>query len=882
MDQSFRRQKSPQLVKPTYASRQASAGHCLKLWSSSLLLCLTAAAPATVLAEDGSAIFQQTAAGLVAVEAEHYSAQQPQSGYEWTAAANPGSSGSGALQAAPEDSVKLAAGAGPRLDYPVHFSYTGTHYVWVRGLGPSGNSDSLYIGLDGVPTPAVLPLYPNGDWLWRHTTWEGTVVTLNVTSPGLHTLNVWMRESGSVLDKLVLTTDANYTPTATGPAETAGATGTATVMVDPDTPTSLTVPAGDGTVSLTADPAHGTAAVNGDTIVYVPQQGYHGQDNLVFQITSPTGAVSVHTVTLQVGCSDCLADGYPTPSPLVISHLSASSGRAYQLDENLQNGHPAYIDRSYTFTNVASYGGMKYIVTANDDKSATGPSFLQFDVNKAVDVYVAYDQRTTSLPGWLSGWTDTGTVVSTTDGTLKVYRRSFPIGTITLGGNAMETTGARSMYGVLVSDKPIPDPWDQVPEIVAKIISPRFPSQDCVITDYGAVADDSGDDTDAFTQAIDACHSTGGGRVIVPSGTFRSGAIHLKSNINLYVSQGATIKFSTDPDKYLPAVYTRWGGVELYNYSALIYAYKQENIAITGAGTLDGQASSDNWWRWNSNGKEDITRSVLFRMAEDGIPVDRRVFGNGDYLRPNFVQFYSSRNILIEGVTFKDSPMWFLHPVLCSNVTVSGVRVVGHGPNNDGIDPESSQYVLIQDSYFDNGDDNIAIKSGRNADGRRVNVPSENIVIRNNQMKDGHGAVVIGSETSGNVRNVFAEHITAGSPNLGHFLRIKTNSVRGGIVENIYVRNSTISQVSQAVVRVNMFYEEGDTGDYTPIVRNIGVQNLTCSDGEMALQLEAYKRSPLSNVRVEDSTFAHMSSDNILLNVMNLQLINVYINGVLQ
>jgi hypothetical protein len=251
---------------------------------------------------------EQTAAGLVAVEAEHYSAQQPQSGYEWTAAANPGSSGSGALQAAPEDSVKLAAGAGPRLDYPVHFSYTGTHYVWVRGLGPSGNSDSLYIGLDGVPTPAVLPLYPNGDWLWRHTTWEGTVVTLNVTSPGLHTLNVWMRESGSVLDKLVLTTDANYTPTATGPAETAGATGTATVMVDPDTPTSLTVPAGDGTVSLTADPAHGTAAVNGDTIVYVPQQGYHGQDNLVFQITSPTGAVSVHTVTLQVGCSDCLAD----------------------------------------------------------------------------------------------------------------------------------------------------------------------------------------------------------------------------------------------------------------------------------------------------------------------------------------------------------------------------------------------------------------------------------------------------------------------------------------------------------------------------------------------------------------------------------------------
>src|SRR5690606_27129457 len=262
--------------------------------------------------------------------------------------------------------------------------------------------------------------------------------------------------------------------------------------------------------------------------------------------------------------------------------------------------------------------------------------------------------------------------------------------------------------------------WDLVPEILARIQPPTFPDADFDITTYGAVADGMTDNTEAFRQAIEACNAAGGGRVVVPEGTFLTGPIHLKSNVNLYVSEGATVLFDQNPSAYLPAVYTRWEGVELMNYSPLIYAFEQENVAVTGAGVLDGQANSEVWWPWKGQGRraqpggphQDAARDRLFRMAAEAVPVEQRRFGPGSYLRPNFVQPYRCRNVLIEGITVRNSPMWELHPVLCENVTVRGVRIESHGPSNDGCDPESCRDVLIEDCYFDTGDDCIALKSG--------------------------------------------------------------------------------------------------------------------------------------------------------------------------
>jgi polygalacturonase len=324
------------------------------------------------------------------------------------------------------------------------------------------------------------------------------------------------------------------------------------------------------------------------------------------------------------------------------------------------------------------------------------------------------------------------------------------------------------------------------------------------------------------------------------------------------------------------------------NYSSLIYAYGQENIAITGSGTLDGQGSNENWWSWK--GKEEFGwkegmphqkngRDKLFEMGENNIPVEQRVFGEGYYLRPNFIQFYNCKNILIEGVTLKDSPMWFLNPVLCQNVSVLNVKIEGLGPNNDGCNPESSKDVLIQDCYFNNGDDCIAIKSGRNNDGRRINIPSENIVVKNCVMRNGHGGVVLGSEISGGVKNVFVEDCQMDSPNLDRAIRIKTNSVRGGVLENIFVRNLTIGEVSEAILKIDFYYEEGDAGKFTPSVNNIVLENITSKKSSFAIWIKAYDHSKVKNLIIKNAQFENVGNDNLLENVENLSFEDVTINN---
>jgi polygalacturonase len=459
-------------------------------------------------------------------------------------------------------------------------------------------------------------------------------------------------------------------------------------------------------------------------------------------------------------------------------------------------------------------------------------------------------------------------------------------------GSVFSTTAAVLGTTCKVS-RPLPasapqDEWGKVPEILSRIESPVFRDQDYRIEDYGAVGNGKIDCTDGFREAITECHRSGGGRVLVTPGVYLSGPIHLKSQVNLHIESGATIKFSTDPAAYLPPVYSRWEGTELLNYSPLIYAFEQENIGITGNGTLDGQADENNWWRWKGRTEygwkendphQGPATDRLREMAARAVPVEERAFGEGHFLRPQFIQPYRCQRVLIQGLTIKNSPMWEVHPVLCRNVTVQGIRVTSHGPNNDGCNPESCSDVLIKDCYFDTGDDCIALKSGRNEDGRRVGQPCENVIIQGCTMRDGHGGVVLGSEVSGNIRNVYAENCQMDSPNLERVLRIKTNSVRGGIVENVFIRNIEVGQVADAVVRVNFFYQEGDVGPYNPVVRNIEVRNVNSRKSSYGIYLRGYADSPITDIRLIDCTFQNVENPNLIENVRNLSLVNTRING---
>ncbi|HOQ05633.1 MAG TPA: glycoside hydrolase family 88 protein [Anaerohalosphaeraceae bacterium] len=403
--------------------------------------------------------------------------------------------------------------------------------------------------------------------------------------------------------------------------------------------------------------------------------------------------------------------------------------------------------------------------------------------------------------------------------------------------------------------------WQSVPEILARIQPPTFPERDFVITDYGAVGDGKTVCTEAFRKAIAACHQAGGGRVVVPEGTFLTGPIHLKSGVNLHLKEGAVVRFSSNPADYLPVVFTRFEGTECMNYSPLIYAFEQENIAITGSGVLDGSADEKTWWPWKAAQKTDVQN--LVKQGEQGVPVAERVYGEGHYLRPNMVQPYRCKNILIEGVMIRSSPMWHIHPVLSQNITVRNVKVIGHGPNNDGCNPESCRDVLIEGCYFDTGDDCIAIKSGRNNDGRRVNVPSENIIVRNCTMKDGHGGVVLGSEISGSVRNVFVEDCLMDSPNLDRGLRFKTNSVRGGVIERIFMRNVEMRQVREAALKIDFYYEEGDSGPFKPIVRDIFMTNVVCRKSKYPWHIRGYPHSPVQNVVLKGCVFENAEKEGV-------------------
>jgi polygalacturonase len=416
--------------------------------------------------------------------------------------------------------------------------------------------------------------------------------------------------------------------------------------------------------------------------------------------------------------------------------------------------------------------------------------------------------------------------------------------------------------------------------ILGRVKAPEFAARDFVITDFGA---QQGEDcTEAIARAIAACHEAGGGRVVAPEGVWLTGPVRLKSNVNLHLAEGATLRFSADPRKYLPVTFTRFEGIECMNYSPLIYAFEQENVAITGQGTLDGSASLETWWAWSAKSKGEPAKQAtdrrrLDQQGADGTPVAERVFGDGHFLRPNFIQTYRCRNVLIEGVTIVNSPMWEIHPVLCANVTVRGVKIHSLGANNDGCDPECCRDALIEDCVFETGDDCIAIKSGRNNDGRRIGVASENIVIRRCVMKDGHGGVTMGSEVSGGVRNVFVEDCKMDSPNLDRAFRFKSNAERGGVIENVSVRNVAIGRVARAVLSVEFDYEEGARGSHMPVLRNVLIEGVTAESAGRVAAITSFPGATIEGVRLKDCVFRGVEAADILKDAGTLTLQNVVI-----
>jgi len=428
-------------------------------------------------------------------------------------------------------------------------------------------------------------------------------------------------------------------------------------------------------------------------------------------------------------------------------------------------------------------------------------------------------------------------------------------------------------------------PWAAAEALKLRLSPPRFNPRRWSIRAFGAAEGDLDATSAAIARAIEACVSAGGGRVVVPPGRWPTGAIRLRSGVDLHLEKGAHLVFSTDPAHY-PLVATRWEGVELLNYSPLVFADGERNVAITGEGTLDGQGAA--WWSWSSGPQfgwraglpnQLKARQALFDMAERGVPVAERIFGDGHYLRPMMVQFQNCTNVLVEGVTLRDSPCWTLHPVLCRNVTVRDVTFIGHGPNTDGCDPESVDDMVIERCTFDCGDDCIAIKSGRNADGRRLARPTRNILIQDCVMKDGHGGVVIGSEVSGGVDNVFVQRCHMDSDQLWYALRFKNNAMRGGVIQDIYARDITVGRVSRAAILCDFNYEEGGRGGFTPVLRKVRIERMRARAAAQVADLQGLPNAPLGEIVLSDCRFDGVSKASLIAHASALRLERVTVNG---
>ncbi|MFS1704638.1 glycoside hydrolase family 28 protein [Alteromonas sp. AMM-1] len=398
------------------------------------------------------------------------------------------------------------------------------------------------------------------------------------------------------------------------------------------------------------------------------------------------------------------------------------------------------------------------------------------------------------------------------------------------------------------------------------------------IRDFGAAENNQSTTQTALRNAIAAANQAGAGKVIIPSGTWPCGPIHLLSNVNLHLEEGATLLFSANPTDYLPPVQTTWEGMECFNYSPLVYAYNCHNIAITGKGTL--QAKLDVWQAWYARPKAHMDALAnLYHMASQDVPVEHRLMTYaGANLRPHFVQFNRCQHILVEGIHIQDSPFWVLHPFMCKDVVFRHVSVSAHGHNNDGVDPEMTQNMLIEHCTFDQGDDAIAVKAGRNRDAWRLNMPCRNIVMRHCRIKRAHQLLAIGSELSGGVENIWVHdcHFDGSEvfqsdalpySGTGNIVFIKTNERRGGFVRNVIVENVKADSIGGGILAIDtdvLYQWRHLVPTYerrlTPI-EHIHISNVSVNNAAFISQIKGQAELPVDEVYLRNLTVESISGE---------------------
>ena len=415
--------------------------------------------------------------------------------------------------------------------------------------------------------------------------------------------------------------------------------------------------------------------------------------------------------------------------------------------------------------------------------------------------------------------------------------------------------------------------WDLIETIVSRIEGPQIPAQVYRVVDFGGVADGAADARPAILAAIARASAEGGGRVVLSPGVWRSrGPIHLQSRIELHLERGAHLLFSPDPQYYLPVVETRWEGTRVLSYSPLIYARDVEDVAITGPGTIDGNAQSG-FHGWHGRAEPDMLR--LRRMGFTGVPLEERVFGAGTHLRPPLVQLVRARRVRLEGYTAVNSPFWVNHLVYCEHATVRDLNVNSLFPNNDGVDVDSSRWVLVEGSTFRTGDDSVVVKSGRDLDGRTVAMPSEYVVVRNNDM-GGEDGIALGSEMSGDIRYVFFTDNVLRSGDSA--IRFKANLDRGGTVEHVGVRRFKVGSFNR-LFWFQLNYPSQLGGNFPSTYRDIVFEDFEVEDVGTLFEAHAPEQAPLRDVLLRDVSAVSAEQTLVLENVQGLRFENVTVAG---
>jgi polygalacturonase len=412
-------------------------------------------------------------------------------------------------------------------------------------------------------------------------------------------------------------------------------------------------------------------------------------------------------------------------------------------------------------------------------------------------------------------------------------------------------------------------------EVIASIRPPIIPPRRRRLAVSSQQAGWAQDTRPAIQTAIDEMHAAGGGTVVLTAGQWLSdGPIRLKSSVGLHLDKGAHLRFSGNAESYLPPVLTRWEGTEAYSYSPMLFADGQSDLAITGKGVIDGQGKA-NFLPWRDS--QNPIKTILRDMGRDGVPVEERLFVGERRLRPHFVQFRRCQRVLIDGPTFIDSPFWMIHPLYCEDVIIRNITCISRHINSDGIDPDSSRRVLIENCDFDVGDDGVSIKSGRDQDGWRVSLPSEDIVIRNCRFSgDTGGGVAIGSEMSGGVRRVFVDGFDL--PRASHTLYFKANLDRGGMIEDIFIRRIRAGEVKSVLVFSNAYHSYRG-GNFPPLFRNVLVEDVVVEKAVIGISVQGHPRAPVSNVRLSGMTIGSAQYPLTISGGENVVLSSVTANG---